>query len=826
MSDLDSLLSQASLWTVVGSPAAPAAPSTPSASPSSSLARRGGFGGGGDDSARSGGRFVRGGGLLLKSYSVISVEGSNPTICFGSVGIGSASFCVRKNCGVKAHVDTKTKLWDSQDNTRVFIVRGTGGTVFAEPSIGLSQVPSEVWTSWQSQQLTLTEWKREFCAVEITNDSSATIDEVKEETSFLIRAKDFRTPSKRFRESVSVSTDLHQLMDASDNKFVKHTRLLPVVRETGEDEYNTSSEISQQLDEVANDGRLSRVVSKVESSVVAVGEALEVLAEQTHNRFVETDHEAKLIAGAIHTLSSSVGAAVELDDRFEAPTLWGTAAFIADEMIKLSKDILSLELGVSPLKAEMDWMRSTIDGVKTIEEASSKMSKIIVLVMQRLQSISPELDEVRSRLGMVEAGVASCVRKEGHKRAKVGHEFGKSEGSDDPTMDDLLRMLNGNSIARPDPGIPFSQRSVIRSSESEGSCEEEEDSGGLSGKLLKHLFSEVALLKACAQDESVKFGGLGLRSIQDCQEWIHQNFSCHRYGLMMDPLLMLDRICGDERSGGKRNQFKTWESRIKLKITTGAEEAALQAIAYKRPFLFHTGKTAMVSERNKSKLDQMPSFATWKSGGEGVRNYIVKQMNVNYNTMSQEISFALGRSPEFSKANALAVRCLNDTITFLTQLMNFVDTIYEKLVSESQFTVAQAWSLTTQILDRICEELYVPKEGVSGAMLIDEPESVCCHILWAAFRSHDIMKTYIDSNFENHPVVSAEYVKFLATNSGTEKVEKLEQQVVGMTDKLSKAVEEAKKAVAKSDTASTKCTELGRELAVLIKKVKALEDKR
>lgn len=47
-----------------------------------------------------------------------------------------------------------------------------------------------------------------------------------------------------------------------------------------------------------------------------------------------------------------------------------------------------------------------------------------------------------------------------------------------------------------------------------------------------------------------------------------------------------------------------------------------------------------------------------------------------------------------------------------------------------------------------------------------------------------------------------------------------------MADKLTRSAEETKKAVAKSDTASTKCTELSREVAVLIKKVKALEDKR
>ena len=47
-----------------------------------------------------------------------------------------------------------------------------------------------------------------------------------------------------------------------------------------------------------------------------------------------------------------------------------------------------------------------------------------------------------------------------------------------------------------------------------------------------------------------------------------------------------------------------------------------------------------------------------------------------------------------------------------------------------------------------------------------------------------------------------------------------------MTEKLGKAVDESKKAAAKSDAASTKCSELVRELAALTKKVKTLEDRK
>jgi hypothetical protein len=74
-------------------------------------------------------------------------------------------------------------------------------------------------------------------------------------------------------------------------------------------------------------------------------------------------------------------------------------------------------------------------------------------------------------------------------------------------------------------------------------CDETLGGSGSLG-VLRQLVAEVAMLKVGALESTVKFGGSGLRSIQDCQEWISENFTCYRYGLIMDPLLMLDRIWG------------------------------------------------------------------------------------------------------------------------------------------------------------------------------------------------------------------------------------------------------------------------------------------
>ena len=169
--------------------------------------------------------------------------------------------------------------------------------------------------------------------------------------------------------------------------------------------------------------------------------------------------------------------------------------------------------------------------------------------------------------------------------------------------------------------------------------------------------------------------------------------------------------------------------------------------------------------------------------------------------------------------------CLNATVTFLTQLLAFVDTLYEKLHVDSRFSPAQSWSLTAQILDRICEELQAPKEGVLETMTIDDPTSICSHIMWATLRTHDIMAGYIDHQFENHPTIAAEYVKFLATNSGHDKVDKLEEEVKEMVDNVATALKSSKTAVSKADVATGKSDSVTKALEALMKRVDKLEKK-
>jgi hypothetical protein len=82
--------------------------------------------------------------------------------------------------------------------------------------------------------------------------------------------------------------------------------------------------------------------------------------------------------------------------------------------------------------------------------------------------------------------------------------------------------------------------------------------------------------------------------------------------------------------------------------------------------------------------------------------------------------------------------------------------------------------------------------------------SICSHVLWASFKTLDVAQVYVDSNFVNHPAISSEFIKFLATNSGSEKIEQLAATVTLMKNSLAGCVTDARTASSKSDTATTR----------------------
>ena len=192
-SNLDDILQEAAALSLSAHPSATPSVSfaaSPIAAAGAALARM--------EGVSVGTESPEGTGNLKRCYPVVLVRGDDRSVCFGMVGAGSGSFCVRSDCKVKSHVTNKAKGFKG---SAFFISRVIGGTVFSQPSVREDQVPSSVRVEWEGKQWPLAKWVRAFQAITIADDGMASKEDIKVEVDMLAEADLFRTPAKRERES-------------------------------------------------------------------------------------------------------------------------------------------------------------------------------------------------------------------------------------------------------------------------------------------------------------------------------------------------------------------------------------------------------------------------------------------------------------------------------------------------------------------------------------------------------------------------------------------------------------------------------------------------
>jgi hypothetical protein len=98
-----------------------------------------------------------------------------------------------------------------------------------------------------------------------------------------------------------------------DVVFVPHERSLTDVRDRKLDALTIGGLMAK--------GGLTKIVSRVESSMVILGNVLEGIISVTQGCFSETEENIELLSGAVQNLISVLEPPVTMDEKFEAPTL-------------------------------------------------------------------------------------------------------------------------------------------------------------------------------------------------------------------------------------------------------------------------------------------------------------------------------------------------------------------------------------------------------------------------------------------------------------------------------------------------------------------------
>ena len=504
-----------------------------------------------------------------KLHSIVTVAGKDLDVCFGVIGVGHAAFCIRKNC---PYTHQKKSEFRGDPGTFYFIGREQGAmaaTVFTNPRVDKVKVPSSVQVDWLSRARPKSSWVLEFQAVENMNSALATKKEIKEEASFLSDRETFKTPLKKRKDDEDLEfedTTLGEVM------FNSYERSLPADDSAEMEEVIATKKLEK--------GVLTRVVGRLETGVMYQGTVLAEVASLAHKRFLVYERDLRAIAGAVQNSQILIGNPVQMDARFEGPTLWSSTSFIADEVVRVGGGLAILEGKVDPMSDTVSEIKKECERLAK-EVKTDKLLKVLLMVSEKMKEACDEIVELKTKVGDLESELDQVTKS----KAGGGKAQADSPKSGD-VVDDLLFMLDGS--------MKGGKGDVGKRGEGSGMTGEIDrglsfEDGAFAKKIalqVKMLMDEISVLKSCTEDKSVKFASLGLRSIQECQNWIDLNFKGYRYGLIMDPLLMLDRIFGSD-DGESDSEFKTLEYRVKLKITTGAEAAAIKALYFKRPRIFH-----------------------------------------------------------------------------------------------------------------------------------------------------------------------------------------------------------------------------------------------
>ena len=403
-----------------------------------------------------------------KLFSIINLDCSDGLYCFGVIGNGSA-FCIKRNCGVKAHANSKVTFSGLTDSF-VFIRRNIPGTVFCEPKLSTGKIPSEILSEWESKSLSFDDWLIEFQAVDGTSDPLTSVEEFHVETDFLSESTLARTPSKRRKDSFS-GEEFEGMLPGW--KHPKYERSLP------EDEGILEVMISEGI----RKGFLTSTVSKIESYIDGMGGALAEVTAIHHDRLVSVESDVEIMIGAVQTIKARTGTAVDLGDRFSAPTLWGSTAVITGDFTKITQDFDDIQRDVIlPMANSVAELEATDEDLKA---KNDKVVKVASLLLSRVQVLSDTLQEVKADLVLI--------------RAEQGAKFkGILESEIRDPSDDLMDYIMAEGQAGETPrrrsGANSISPTVVTPPKSSFDDEDNEEDSVRS--ILSKLMDEVKILQS------------------------------------------------------------------------------------------------------------------------------------------------------------------------------------------------------------------------------------------------------------------------------------------------------------------------------------------
>ena len=101
-------------------------------------------------------------------------------------------------------------------------------------------------------------------------------------------------------------------------------------------------------------GVVTTTVANFESYIEDMGDVLVEANSTKHYCLIALEGNLEVMIGMVQTIRSRMGNSVDIGEKFSAPTLWGSTAFIANDLTMVSEDFSSMQTDVVlPMKESM-----------------------------------------------------------------------------------------------------------------------------------------------------------------------------------------------------------------------------------------------------------------------------------------------------------------------------------------------------------------------------------------------------------------------------------------------------------------------------------------
>jgi len=470
---------------------------------------------------------------------------------------------------------------------------------------------------------------------------------------------------------------------------------------------------------------------------------------------------------------------------------------------------LALQIGNKPhqLLAKYDapnlW--SAIANLASILEANS--GRTIIGMDQKVKDLQIKLEQQIDDTKTLEIKPLAVEIKAGKSYFVTGMGAIKDQLDAEGIRVDLLTN-DTNSLKLSHPLHNLGGNGPISSSEI---CRLEGLISGVSNRLNK--FDNLN------DSDSIKFGGMGLRSKREVITWLAINSPRERGGLVVDFHTLMEHI---HHSTTGSDAIAKLNGLYKLKIGTISQGLAITSFDCNIPKFFSKSAYHRVVKDFQSHFDQITDFDLWDQANDGYKDTLKAQVLEFQVSHTQHIDEELVAG---SKIHTLAILSLSASVTFTTALVDFMSDTYKEYIV-SKFSSKKAWSITTRLASRIISHVSVPRIGVQKTFQTGFPEKIGESIFWSTLKTLDIMAEMTNLGFRDSPIVASELVKFLALNTGFDAIETLVKSNTTLKAEvaaLTKAVAGNTKTIA---TAANKVDNFKNSIDAINKRLAKLEAKK